>query len=80
MALCDGKPVSIGCHLSAGGPVPMRLVVWRQNVLESLVPQMIRIGPLQKLNLRHNLRLDPDAFFHLLGRQPLSSSSGFLLR
>jgi hypothetical protein len=41
---------------------------------------MVGPCPFQKLNLRHDLRLDPDTLFHLLGRQPLSPSSGILLR
>jgi hypothetical protein len=40
---------------------------------------VISTRPLQKPDLRHDLRLDRDALFHFLGRQPLSAS-GVLLR
>ena len=41
---------------------------------------MIGARPLQELHLCHCLRLQPDTFLHLLGREPLPPSARLILR
>jgi len=60
------KPQSKRIEQESGFPHHLARVLVISQAHKLCVPQMIRIGPLQKLNLRHNLRLDPDALFHLL--------------
>jgi len=41
---------------------------------ELRMPEMVDIGPFEKLNLRDDFRADPNAFLHLLSGQSLAPS------
>jgi hypothetical protein len=51
---------------------PRVLVV--PQACELRMPEMVRIRPFQKLNLRHDLGPNPGAFLHLIGGQSLAPS------
>jgi hypothetical protein len=44
------------------------------------VPQMVGSSPLEELDLRHGMWLEPHGFLHLLCRESFSPSSRFLFR